>query len=103
MTLLRSAAARAVYCRTEKRGDSEKWACDTSFEVETNNWGENGVHGVAQKWGVIVSSSETRILKVLDNVFNENILKPSELISITHMAAVLMVFCWLRNIFPEQT
>ena len=55
---MRSAAGRAVYCRTEKRGDSEKWVCDTFSEVKANNWGQNGVGGVAEEWGVIVSSSE---------------------------------------------
>lgn len=63
MTLLRSAAARAVYCRTEKRGDGEKWACHTFSGVEVNNWGENGVRGVAEEWGIVVSSSETGILE----------------------------------------
>ena len=58
LTLLRSAAARAVYCRTEKRGETEKWACDTFFEVEVDNWAENGVCGLALEWGIIVSSSE---------------------------------------------
>ena len=56
LTLLRSAAARAVYCRTEKRGETEKWVCDTLFEVKVDNWAENGVCGLALEWGIVVSS-----------------------------------------------
>ena len=69
---MRSAAARAVYCRTEKRGEAEKWACDTFAEAKANKWAEHGVRGVAEEWGIIVSSSETGIFEGIGNVLNEN-------------------------------